>query len=149
MTEFGKKKDKNEQQFEISPKIEQLQEKLNKNPNSTLFLPLAEEYRKSGMIDEAIFYLEKGLKNNPNYALAKISLGRCYLESKEVMKAKALAEEVLAETPNNVMAQKLQGLIYLREGKFRKAQEALQKVVAFRPNDPEVTEALEQLKQFT
>ena len=75
--ESGEKKD-----IELSPKIEDYHKKLSKDPDSLIFLPLAEEYRKIGMIEEAIFYLEEGLKKNPGYTLAKTTLARVLFRRK-------------------------------------------------------------------
>lgn len=139
--ESGEKKD-----IELSPKIEEYHKKLGKDPNSLIFLPLAEEYRKIGMIEEAIFYLEEGLKKNPSYTLAKTTLARCYFDAKNILKAKDLVTDVLREIPDNAIAMKLKGLILLREGKFDEARIQLQEVLKFRPNDQEVLQFLEQIK---
>jgi tetratricopeptide (TPR) repeat protein len=139
--ESGEKKD-----IELSPKIEDFHKKLSKDPNSLIFLPLAEEYRKIGMMEEAIFYLEEGLKKNPSYTLAKTTLARCYFDAKNILKAKDLVTDVLREIPDNAIAMKLKGLILLREGKFDEARIQLQEVLKFRPNDQEVLQFLEQIK---
>jgi tetratricopeptide (TPR) repeat protein len=60
--------------------IERLKEKINKDPNSKLFVPLAEEYKKAGMFDEAIDALILGLERQPNYLSARVSLGKIYIE---------------------------------------------------------------------
>jgi predicted Zn-dependent protease len=139
--ESGETKD-----IELPPKIEDYQKKLGKDPNSLIFLPLAEEYRKIGMIEEAIFYLEEGLKKNPSYTLAKTTLARCYFDVKKIIEAKDLATDVLRETPDNVIAMKLKGQILLREGKFDEARIQLQEALKYRPNDQEVLQFLEQIK---
>ncbi|MEK7789333.1 MAG: hypothetical protein AAB283_05390, partial [Planctomycetota bacterium] len=56
--------------------IEKLKEKLKKDPNSKLFVPLAEEYRKKGMLDEAISVLMTGITSQPGYTSARVSLGK-------------------------------------------------------------------------
>ena len=62
--------------------IEKLKEKVKKDPNSKLFVPLAEEYRKTGMLDEAISVLMTGITSQPGYASARVSLGKIYLEKR-------------------------------------------------------------------
>jgi predicted Zn-dependent protease len=141
--EFGEKKD-----IELSSKIEDFHKKLSKDPDSLIFLPLAEEYRKIGMLEEAIFYLVEGLKKNPSYTLAKTTLARCYFDAKDILKAKDLVADVLRETPDNAIAMKLKGQILLREGKFDEARIQLQEVLKFRPNDQEVLQFLEQIKSL-
>jgi hypothetical protein len=46
--------------------IERLKEKIDKDPDSKLFVPLAEEYKKAGMFDEAIDVLTICLERQPN-----------------------------------------------------------------------------------
>lgn len=132
--------------IELSPKIEEYQQKLVKDPDSLIFLPLAEEYRKAGMVEEAIFYLQEGLKKNPTYTAAKTTLARCFFEAKDLVKAKELLGEVLKETPDNVVALKVHGQILLREGRFSEANSVLQEILKFRPNDQEVLQLIEQIK---
>ena len=44
--------------------IEKLRERVDKDPNSKLFVPLAEEYRKEGRLDEAVAYSKRGWRDN-------------------------------------------------------------------------------------
>lgn len=142
-SEVEEKKD-----IELSPKIEEYQNKLLKDPNSLIFLPLAEEYRRIGMVEEAIFYIQEGLKKNPTYTAAKTTLARCYFDAKDIMKAKELVENVLRETPDNVVALKLKGQILLREGQFQEAKNLLQNILKFRQNDQEILQLLAQIDSF-
>lgn len=141
--ESGEQKD-----IELSPKIEEYHKRLSKEPNSLVFLPLAEEYRRIGMTEEAAFYLEEGLKKNPAYTAAKTTLARCYFDLKDLIKAKDLIAEVLRETPDNCVAMKLKGQILLREGKFEEARIQLLEVLKYRPNDQEVQQFLDQIKSL-
>ena len=45
----------------ITAKIEELQFRIKTDPKSRLFFPLAEEYRKNGMLPEAEHVLRTGL----------------------------------------------------------------------------------------
>ena len=46
-------------------RIEELEKRLAADPNSRMFVQLAEEYRKAGMLEQAIDCCEKGLKKHP------------------------------------------------------------------------------------
>ena len=64
----------------LSPEIGKLTEKLQKDPSSKLFFPLAEEYIKCNMLEEAIIVLTDGLKTHPGFHAARVSLGKVYLQ---------------------------------------------------------------------
>ncbi|KAF0146291.1 MAG: hypothetical protein FD156_318 [Nitrospirae bacterium] len=92
--------------------IEKLKEKVAKDPNSKLFVPLADEYRKMGKFDEAISVLLKGLDNQPSYMSARVSLGKVYLEKKMMAEAKTEFEKVISAIPDNLFAHKKLADIY-------------------------------------
>lgn len=92
--------------------IEKLKEKVTKDPNSRLFVPLADEYRKMGKLDEAISVLLKGLDNQPSYMSARVSLGKVYLEKKMLAEAKTEFEKVISAIPDNLFAHKKLADIY-------------------------------------
>ena len=57
---------------------EKLQKKLEKEPNSLIFTQLAEEYRKEGLLQEALRVCQDGLRRHPNYWSARVVLGRIH-----------------------------------------------------------------------
>lgn len=136
-------------EFDLSPEVERLQKQLDKDPNSKVFLPLAEEYRRSKMPEEAIFILEEGIKKNPAYTAAKIALARAYLEINELMKAKQVIDEILIKMPHNPLALKLHGDICFREGDFLEARKAYEQVKKLNPMDTEVDSKLSELQVST
>lgn len=96
--------------------IGKLKEKVAKDPNSKLFVPLADEYRKTGKFDEAISVLLKGLDNQPSYMSARVSLGKVYLEKKMMAEAKTEFEKVISAIPDNLFAHKKLADIYRDSG---------------------------------
>jgi tetratricopeptide (TPR) repeat protein len=133
-------------EFDLSPEVERLQNQLDRDPNSKVFLPLAEEYRRSKMTEEAIFVLEEGIKRNPTYSAAKIALTRAYLEINEIMKAKKAIDEILNIMPHHPLALKLHGDISFREGDFLEARKAYEIVKQLNPMDSEVDQKLSELQ---
>jgi tetratricopeptide (TPR) repeat protein len=133
-------------EFDLSPEVERLQNQLDRDPNSKVFLPLAEEYRRSKMPEEAIFVLEEGIKRNPTYSAAKIALARAYLEINEIMKAKQTIDEILSKMPHHPLAVKLHGDISFREGDFLEARKAYELVKQLNPMDLEVDQKLSELQ---
>src|SRR4030043_117932 len=92
--------------------IERLKERVDKDPNSKLFVPLAEEYKKIGMLDEAIETLSMGLKRHPSYMSAHVSLGKIYLDKNMLDEASAEFEKVIHTIPDNLYAHKRLAEIY-------------------------------------
>ncbi|MGH7182679.1 MAG: hypothetical protein ACREJN_11970, partial [Nitrospiraceae bacterium] len=58
--------------------LDRLATQLAKDPHSKAFMPLAEEYGKAGMWQEAAAVLEDGLKLYPGFITAMVALGRAY-----------------------------------------------------------------------
>lgn len=122
----------------ISPEIVKLTEKMTKDPASTLFFPLAEEYRKCGMLDEAIILLTDGLKSHPNFLSARVSLGKIYLQKGIIPDAKLEFEKVVQFAPDNLLAQKKLAIIYRDEGDRDKALDSCRRLLLLNPNDEEI-----------
>ena len=79
--------------------IDRLATQLAKDPQSKSFLPLAEEYCKVGMWEEAVSVLEDGLKYYPGFITAMVVLGRAYDQVKQPTKAKAVLEGAIKLSP--------------------------------------------------
>ena len=92
--------------------LEKLRQKVEKDPASRLFLPLAEEYRKAGKLDEAVTVLLSGLERHPGYTSARVAMGRIYLEKEMLAEAQAEFEKVVSVVPDNLFAHKKLAEIY-------------------------------------
>lgn len=118
--------------------IVKLTERVAKDPKSKLFVPLAEEYRKTGDIEMAIYVLTEGLKNNPGYVTARSTLGRLYLEQGNLASAQKELEEVITVIPDNLLAQRKLGDIYVLQGKTSEALQRFKACLALNPDDKEL-----------
>jgi tetratricopeptide (TPR) repeat protein len=126
--------------------IERLKEKIAKDPNSKLFVPLAEEYKKSGMISEAIDVLTQGLDRQPGYLSARVSLGKIFMEKSMLDEAKAEFEKVIAAIPDNLYAHKKLAEIYRDLGEKDKSIKAYKTVLALNPMDESASASLSELQ---
>jgi tetratricopeptide (TPR) repeat protein len=126
--------------------IEKLREKVEKDQNSKLFVPLAEEYRKVGMLDEATEVLQKGLQRQPGYMSAKVSLGKIYLEKGQREEARVEFEDVIKSIPDNLFAHKKLAEIYRDTGSKDLAIKAFRKVLKLNPMDEETLSNLRDLE---
>lgn len=92
--------------MEDSIYIKRLKERLRRNPDSKVFLSLAEELRKKDMMDEAIAILIGGIKKNPDFIAARLTIGRWYLLSDMLPEAQKEFSEAIEISPDNIFARK-------------------------------------------
>ena len=88
----------------IPPEINKYLAILSKDPGSMVFAPLAEAYRKAGMLDEAIATAQDGMKLRPDYVSGMVALGRAYFEKGLLAEARENLEKVLVIAPDNIIA---------------------------------------------
>jgi tetratricopeptide (TPR) repeat protein len=117
--------------------IEKLKEKFDKDPNSKLFLPLAEEYRKEGMLDEAIDVLQKGLEKHVTYTSARVLLGKTFLEKGMMDEARKEFEGVIKIVPDNLFAHKRLAEVYRDTGETDLAIKSFKIILRLNPMDEE------------
>ncbi len=102
-------------------RIEELEGRLAKDPQSKVFAQLAEEYRKVGLLEDAINTCREGLRVHPNYFSARVALGRALLETDSLHEAATEFERVLAQVPDNILANKFLGETYHKLGRLAEA----------------------------
>lgn len=117
--------------------IDRLALALAKDPASKSFIPLAEEYGKSGMWAEAAGILEDGLKYYPGFITAMVALGRAYDQLGQPTKAKAILEEAVKISPDNLRAHRTLAKIYIAEGSSVAALHSCDVILALNPLDQE------------
>lgn len=126
--------------------IEKLRIRVEKDPNSRLFLPLAEEYRKSGMPDEAISVILRGLEHQPGYTSARVALGRIYMEKGMLDEARKEFEAVVSAIPDNLFAHRKLADIYREKGEIGKAVDEYRTVIRLNPLDEEAKICLSEIE---
>ena len=117
--------------------IDRLALVLAKEPGSKAFLPLAEEYGKAGMWEEAAAVLEDGLKTYPSFITAMVALGRTYDQMNQPVKAKAILEEAVKLSPENLRAHRTLAKIYVAQGAKDAALRSCNVIIAVNPQDQE------------
>ncbi len=115
--------------------IERLLKKISEDPESKLFVPLAEAYRKAGMVAEAISTLVQGLEKQPHYLSARVSLGNIYMSQGLLNEASMEFEEVAASIPDNLYVHKKLAEIYRELGEKDKTFQELNTVLKLNPTD--------------
>lgn len=116
------------------------------DPNSRIFAPLAEAYRKIGLADEAIEICLEGLGANPDFVGGKVALARAYADKQLHTKVRDLLLPIIAQIPDNLVAQKLLADSCLTLGYLREALEAYKMLLYFNPSDREVAGIVQELE---
>ena len=127
----------NQQAADISMEIDRLATQLAKDPHSKVFMPLAEEYGKAGMWQEAAGVLEDGLKLYPGFITAMVALGRAYDQMGKATKAKTILEESVKLSPENLRAHRTLIKIYTSQGLMEMALQSCAVILAVNPRDEE------------
>src|SRR5262245_17601072 len=117
--------------------LDRLATQLAKDPHSKVFMPLAEEYGKAGMWQEAAAVLEDGLKLYPGFITAMVALGRAYDQLGQLTKAKAILEESVKLSPENLRAHRTLIKIYQSQGLIDSALQSCAVILAANPHDEE------------
>jgi tetratricopeptide (TPR) repeat protein len=117
--------------------IDRLATQLAKDPQSKAFLPLAEEYCKVGMWEEAVGVLEDGLKYYPAFITAMVVLGRAYDQLNQPTKARAVLEGAVKLSPENLRAHRTLVKIYAAQGLRQEAMTSCRVILAMNPKDEE------------
>ena len=121
----------------IAAEIDRLATAVAKDPRSKEFLPLADEYIKAGMWQEAAAVLEDGLTVYPGFVTAMAALGRVYDQLGQSAKAKSILEEVVKQRPDNLRAHRILAKLYQIEGEAELALRSCTAILNANPFDEE------------
>ena len=117
-----------------------------KNPDSKVFAPLADSYRRLGMYEEALKVLKKGLRLYPGHTSAQVILAHTYYDTQKYVQALKILEPLASQNFYNHTLQKLYAKTNLRLGRESKALEGLKHLLFINPGDKEVIEILKKLE---
>lgn len=101
---------------DLEAHIRDLQNRVDREPGSRFFVPLADALRKVGRLPEAIATLESGLVVHPGYVAARIALARAYLEAGRIESSMEEFSRALGDDPSNLVAAKALGDLHLSRG---------------------------------
>lgn len=129
-------------------RLAQLQQRWERDPNSRLFLQLAEEYRRAGRLAEAVSTLDAGLSRHPSYLSAQVALGRCLLEAGQPVRAKEWLERAIRQDSTQLVANKLLVESHLALGDAAQARERLDLYRLLNDGDSEIDRLESRLRQL-
>lgn len=128
---------------EASPRqIREWSEEVARNPESPVFVPLADAYRSRGKLDAALRVLLRGLGRNPQHIEGHAVLARVYMARGDREKAFDEWHAINDLEPGHFEARRGLGFGYLERGDAEMAVEHLERAAELRPGDEAVGEAL-------
>lgn len=129
-----------------SPVIYGYLKKFQDDPTSRIFAPLAEAYRKAGLIDEAIEIAREGLRHHPHFVGGRVALARSLFDKKKYEEVVDELSTVVQDAPDNLVAQRLLGESCLMVGRVAEALGAYKMLLFFAPHDPETAQIVHELE---
>jgi tetratricopeptide repeat protein len=130
-----------------NPRIDDLRRRLEKDPGSRLFAQLAEELRKDGDLEEAINVCREGLKRQPAYPSARMTLGRALFDTGDLAAARTEFETVLKGAPDNILASRLLAEALEGLGDLPGAAKQYKTTLALAPGDKQVQAHLDAVEK--
>lgn len=98
---------------------------LRSDASALSFAPLADIYRRLGLLEDAIDTARKGCGLHPAFAAGQMALANALLESGDNEEALKALEAVVRITPENIEAQRLLAELYSHAGKDAEAARCL------------------------
>jgi tetratricopeptide (TPR) repeat protein len=106
-----------------------------KNPRSKVFAPLAESFRKLGMLDDAFKVLRDGIRNHPNYTLGYIVLAHCYFDQEKFELTYNTLRPIVAQNADNISLQKIFAQACIHLGHLEEALDTYKYLLFMNPQD--------------
>jgi len=117
--------------------IRRYEERLARDPTSLAFAPLADAYRKTGRIRDAIRLCREGLERFPHYVTARLILAKALLDDGDPDGALSEVRAILETSPHEAQAHRLAGDLCRRAGALADAVGHLEQAVRLDPGDRE------------
>jgi tetratricopeptide (TPR) repeat protein len=129
--------------------MERYQIILEKDPRSQVFAPLAEAYRKMGLIEEAFRICVRGVQYHPGFSGGRIALAKVLLDRDNVPGAAKELEKAIEVSPDNILAHQLLGEIYLAQKDAKLALRSWKMVMFLAPTNERALSAVKKLESLT
>ncbi len=130
----------------FSPILFDYLKKYQEDPKSRVFAPLAEAYRRAGMIQEAIEIAREGLRVHPNFIGGRVALARALFDQKEFDEVMTELGDVVREAPDNLVAQRLFAESALMLGRTLEALGAYKMLLYFNNLDKDAERMVRELE---
>ena len=128
------------------PIIYKYLKKYQEDPGSRVFAPLAEAYRKAGLIDEAVKIGREGTKIHPTFMGGRVALARALFDQRQFQEVIDELSVIVQDMPDNLVAQRLLAESYLMLGQTAPALSAYKMLLYFSPLDTETAQLVQELE---
>jgi len=127
----------------LASAIKSYQDKLKANPDSIVFVQLADALRKQEALDAALSTCQSGLTRHPNLVSGLLMMGRIHAARQEHQQAIEVFRKVVQREPNNLVAHALLSQTLVALGRYGEAIAEYQKILALNPDDSSAQQALQ------
>jgi tetratricopeptide (TPR) repeat protein len=117
-----------------------------KNPRSRVFAPLAESFRKLGMLDDAYKILKEGIRQHPNYTLGYIVLAHCYYDEQKYELTYNTLRPIIAQNADNISLQKIFAQACIHLGQLEEALDTFKYLLFISPRDKYFADQVKKLE---
>lgn len=117
-----------------------------KNPRSRVFAPLAESFRKLGMLEDAYKILKEGIRHHPNYTLGYIVLAHCYYDEQKFELTYNTLRPIIAQNADNISLQKIFAQACIHLGHLEEALDTFKYLLFLNPKDKYFAEQVKKLE---
>jgi pentatricopeptide repeat protein len=117
-----------------------------KNPRSKVFAPLAESFRKLGMLEDAFKVLKDGIRHHPNYTLGYIVLAHCYYDQGKFELTYNTLRPIVSQNADNISLQKIFAQACINLGYLEEALDTYKYLLFMNPKDKFFAENVKKLE---
>jgi len=129
-----------------SPLLYDYLRRYQQDPTSRVFAPLAEAYRKAGLVDQAIEIAREGLRVHPGFVGGRVALSRALFDKHLYEDVIDELSPVIQDVPDNLVAQRLLAESYLMLGRVAESLGCYKMLLYFNPGDPETGKIVQELE---
>jgi tetratricopeptide (TPR) repeat protein len=116
------------------------------NPRSRVFAPLAESFRKLGMLDDAYKILKEGIRHHPSYTLGYIVLANCYYDEEKYELTYNTLRPIITQNADNISLQKIFAQACIHLGHLEEALDTFKYLLFMNPQDKFFAEQVKKLE---
>ena len=129
-----------------SPLLYDYLKRFQEDPTSRIFAPLAEAYRKAGLVNEAVDIAREGLRIHPGFVGGRVALARALFDQQKFEEVIQELSTIIHDAPDNLAAQKLLGESCLMTGRLAEALGAYKMLLYYNPRDGETGRMVQELE---
>ncbi len=130
-----------------TPLIYHYLKRYQEDPTSRVFAPLAEAYRKAGLLDEAIDIARDGIRIHPHFVGGRVALARALFDKGQFGEVVKELEPIILDVPDNLVAQRLLAESYLILGRVAHALAAYKTLLFLVPDDKEIAKMVSEIEE--